>query len=60
MTYKELEEAVKTGKIGLLPNFKGYFKWNYAKNKMFFYNEDYIIPADKLDIQKRDDFYFII
>ena len=36
MTYNELYNIVKKGKVGLLPNFKGYFKWDYADNDMIF------------------------
>lgn len=38
MTYNELYELAKLGKTGLLPNFNGYFKWNYSVNDLMFYN----------------------
>lgn len=60
MTYNEIIEIVKKGKTGMLPNFKGYFKWDFSKDKMLFYNEDYVCLAERLNIQKRNDFYYII
>ena len=29
MTYKEIKEICKKGKIGLIPNWKGYIKYDY-------------------------------
>ena len=31
MTYNEIEKILKQGKIGMLPNYKGYFHWDYGK-----------------------------
>lgn len=60
MTYSEVNETIKKGKVGKLPHFQGYFKWNYSENKMWFQNGDFECPADQLDIQNRTDFYYII
>jgi len=30
MKYCEIEKLIKAGKTGLLPNYVGYFKWDYA------------------------------
>lgn len=43
----------------MLPNFTGYFKWNYAYDDVEFYNDVYSCPAKNLDILKRNDFYYI-
>lgn len=59
MTYNELCELAKQGKIGKLPNFVGYFKWNYAINDLIFYNGDFQCKAKDLDVQNRTDFYYI-
>ena len=59
MTYKEIELLVKRGKVGMLPNYNGYFKWDYANNCMYMQNGDY----KKWDLQEeklRNDFYYII
>ena len=31
MNYNDLEYYLKRGKIGMLPNYKGYFHWDYSK-----------------------------
>ena len=43
----------------MLPNFKGYFKWDYGTGSLIFQNEDYQCSANSLDILNRDDFYYI-
>lgn len=60
MTYNELSNIARKGKIGLLPNFKGYFKWDYANNELSFSNKDFTYKAKDLDILNRTDFYYII
>ena len=59
MTFKEIEHELQLGKIGLLPNYKGYFKWDYNKNCVYMQNEDYI-KYDLEDEKLRNDFYYII
>ena len=36
MTYNNICKFAKQGKIGLLPKFKGYFKWDYSSNDLIF------------------------
>lgn len=60
MTYSELIKVAKKGNIGKLPNFEGYFKWDYSINNLIFYHQDYTCLASELDIQNRTDFYYII
>lgn len=60
MTYSDLVKKAKAGKIGMLPNFVGYFKWDYGKNNLIFQNGDFICNAENLDILNRQDFYYII
>ncbi len=60
MTYSEITEIAKHGKLGKLPNFIGYFKWSYGSNSLMFQNGDYKCPAESLDVLNRDDFYYII
>lgn len=38
MTYGEMLKVTRKGKLGKLPNFIGYFKWNFVENDMIFYN----------------------
>lgn len=59
MNIQEIEYLVKRGKVGMLPNYKGYFKWDYAKDCMYMQNGDY--RKYNLDEEsKRTDFYYII
>ena len=59
MTFKEIEQKIRNGKIGMLPNYKGYFKWSHSLNQLYMQNGDYI--KLNLDEEKlRTDFYYII
>ena len=62
MTYLEIKELCKKGKIGLIPNWKGYLKWDYSKNQIKFVNGDYIMYQNELEkkINNRTDLYYII
>lgn len=60
MTYSELCEIAKTGKVGMLPNFTGYFKWDFGNKTLVFTNRDYKCLAEQLDIKNRQDFFYII
>lgn len=60
MTYKEILPIAKQGYLIRLPNFKGFFKWDYGKERLAFTNNDFKCEADKLDILNREDFYYII
>lgn len=59
MTYQELKKVVRQGKTGVLPRFTGYFKWNYNEDYLEFQNGDFKCPAEMLEIQNRNDFYYI-
>lgn len=59
MTYNEIFKLIKQGKVGLLPNFKGYFKWNYKLDDVIFENGNFKCKASDLQIQNRKDFYYI-
>jgi len=43
MIYEQIKDLCRHGKIGLIPNWKGYLKWDYAKNELYFQNNDYIL-----------------
>lgn len=59
MTYKELEPKLKEGHWGKLPNYNGYFKWNFSKSELYFQNGGYI--KTDLDREKgRNDWICII
>lgn len=57
MKYHDVVNLSKLGYIFMLPKFVGYFKWDFGKDCLIFNNKDY---RCKLDIQNRDDFYYII
>ena len=53
MNYEEAIKIAKSGKTLMLPNFIGYFKWNYGINDAIFQNGDYKCLAEELDITNR-------
>lgn len=59
MTIKEIIPLLKEGKIGMLPNYIGYFKWDYANDCIYMQNGDYK-KYDLSQEEKRTDFYYII
>lgn len=60
MTYSEIINIAKNGKLIKLPNFNGYFKQDYSINYLMFYNQSFKCRASDLDIKARTDFYYII
>lgn len=60
MNYEEAIKTAKSGKTLMLPNFIGYFKWDFGSKALIFTNEDYKCLAEELDIKNRQDFYYII
>lgn len=59
MTFKEIEPLIKEGKIGMLPKYVGYFKWDYASGCVYMQNGDYK-KYNLTDEKLRTDFYYII
>lgn len=59
MKYSEIEKLIKAGKTALLPNYVGYFKWDYTNQSVYFQNGNYI-KYDLDNEKKRDDWYYII
>ena len=62
MSYSEIIYHCQRGKIGIIPNWKGYLKWNYSSNELQFINGDYIMFQKELEdkIKNRTDLYYII
>lgn len=60
MNYNEAIKIAKSGKTLMLPNFIGYFKWDFGNANLVFFNGDYKCLAEQLDIKNRQDFYYII
>jgi len=59
MTLAKLEPLLIQGKVGMLPNYKGYFKWDYVNKCVYMQNGDYK-KYDLQDEKIRTDFYYII
>ena len=36
MTYKEIEDICSRGKVGLIPGWAGYIKYDYYKKELYF------------------------
>ena len=60
MNYEEAIKIAKSGKTLMLPNFIGYFKWEFGNKTLVFINGNYKCLAEELDIKSRQDFYYII
>lgn len=43
MSYTEIYNLCKSGKTGIIPGWKGYIKYSYSNNELYFINEDYIM-----------------
>lgn len=55
MTYQEIKNICRKGKVGLVPGIKGYITWNYATDTLQFDGDIRLS-----DIENREDLYYII
>lgn len=63
MDYNQAKIQAQKGYTLILPYWKGYFKWNYSNNELYFQNGDYYLDNQQLidkGIRDRDDWYYII
>ena len=62
MTYLEIKNICQRGKIGLIPGWIGYIKYNYGIRELEFVNGDYKMSEKELEskIKDRNDLYYII
>lgn len=62
MTLTELKPIVRKGKIGLVPKWEGYIKYDYVTGQMYFMNNGYILTEKELvdKLGDRNDLYYII
>lgn len=62
MTLEELKPLIRRGKVGLIPKWQGYVKWDYVLNQVYFVNGGYILTEQELKdkIGNRNDLYYII
>lgn len=59
MTLEEVTPYIIKGHWGLLPYYKGYFKYDYCRQCIYMQNGDYK-KYDLTDEKLRTDFYYII
>lgn len=60
MDYNGATLWAATGHTLMLPNFTGYFKWDWGAKKMIFINGDFRCNAEDLNVKDRTDWYYII
>lgn len=34
MSYSDIKELCRKGKLGMIPGWKGYLKWNYSEDEL--------------------------
>ena len=62
MTLEKLKPLLKRGKIGIIPGWVGYLKYNYGTEQLEFQNNNYILAGKELEnkIINKTDLYYII
>ena len=60
MTYNGATLWAATGHTLMLPNFTGYFKWDFGNRVLMFTNRDFRCNAEDLNVKDRTDWYYII
>lgn len=63
MTLEELKPLLRKGNKGLIPNQKGFIKWDYVLGQMYYIenNSNILTEQELKDILKnRNDLYYII
>lgn len=63
MTWEEVIDIAKRGYTLILSDWKGYFKWNYSNNQLYFKNGDYYLNQQQLldkEVDKKTNWYYII
>lgn len=62
MTLEELKPLIRNGKVGLIPKWQGYVKWDYVLGQVYFVNGGYILTEQELKdkIGNRNDLFYII
>lgn len=62
MNYNQATLHAATGKILMLPDWHGYFYWNYGTKELNFRDGDYHLDGKQLqdmNIRDRNDWYYI-
>lgn len=62
MNYNQATLYAATGKVLMLPDWHGYFYWNYGTKELNFRDGDYHLDGKQLqdmNIRNRNDWYYI-
>ena len=63
MNYNLATLYAATGKTLMLPDWQGYFNWDYNNNELYFQNGDYRLNNQQLrekGVMERTDWYYIL
>ena len=63
MDYNQAKIQAQKGYTLILPYWKGYFKWNYSNNELYFQNGDYYLNSQQIidkGLHLRNDWYYIL
>lgn len=63
MNFNQATLYARQGYTILLPNWKGYFNWDYNKRELVFKNGDYYLNEEQIKekrLHERNDWYYII
>lgn len=63
MNFNQATLYARQGYTILLPNWKGYFNWDYNKRELVFKNGDYNLSEKELidkGLDQRTDWYYIV
>ena len=62
MTLDQIKEKCSQGKVGMIPGWTGYIKYDYYKKQIYFVNGDYVMNQSELEhkISNRTDLLYII
>ena len=63
MNYNQATLFAATGHTLMLPDWVGYFKWDWSKNELYFQNGDYYLNSEQIkekDLHLRNDWYYIL
>lgn len=62
MDYNQATLHAATGATLMLPDWEGYFKWDYSKQELYFQNGDYYLNEQQIremKLDQRTDWYYI-
>lgn len=63
MNYNQATLFAATGHTLMLPDWYGYFKWDWSKKELYFQNGDYYLNSQQIidkGLHLRNDWYYIL